>query len=112
MLWQYIIPAICTVIVAIIEALAQKDRRAAARDREIAMEEQQKIEHNAKVRARESRLSMDMMAANSELCDVICIAVAGGKINGNVERAREKAKEAREAYDAFIREVSAGVIVK
>ena len=102
---QYIIPGACAVIVAVIEAFAQRDRKAAQKDRE-------QIERNAKIRARESRLSMDMMAANSELCDVICIAVSGGQTNGNVERARKKAREAREAYDAFLRDTAAEAVVK
>lgn len=106
-MWQYIIPAICTIVVTIIEAMAQKDRKAAAEDRERTQKEQERIEHNAVIRARESRLSMDMMSANSELCDVIAIAVSGGRTNGNVEAARQKAQAARDAYNTFLREISA-----
>lgn len=102
-MWQYLIPATCTLLVAIIEVLAQRERKVAQRDRS-------KIERIAEIRARESRLSMDMMAANSELCDVICVAVSGGHTNGNVEHARQKAKEARDAYDAFLRDIGADVV--
>lgn len=66
----------------------------------------------AACRERESRLSMDMMAASIELADVTAYALAGGRLNGNVERARQKAAQAREAYDAFLRDVSAEEVTK
>lgn len=72
----------------------------------------QKLEHNkneerAKARETESRLSMDLMEATSELSDVIAIAVSGGHVNGNVEQARERAKAARENYRQFVRDQAA-----
>lgn len=93
---QYLIPAIASIVVVIIEAIAAKDRKKAA-DR-------------AEVRKRESRLSMDMMFTTSEMCDVLCNALQGGKTNGNVEEARDKAKEARDAYETFLRDQAASKV--
>lgn len=56
-------------------------------------------------RKRESRLSIEMQAATLQLSIVCANALTGGVNNGNVEHAREKAKEAEEAYLAFEREV-------
>lgn len=90
---QYLIPALATIIVAVIEAIAAHDRKQAA-DR-------------AEIRKQESRLSMEMMFTTSEMCDVLCNALQGGKTNGNVEQARGAAKSARDKYENFIREQAA-----
>lgn len=74
--------------------------------------EHDKNEERAKARETESRLSMDLMEATSELSDVIAIAVSGGHINGNVEEARERAKKAREAYRNFVRDQAAKNVTK
>lgn len=94
----YIISGIFAVIVAIVEVRGARFRK---RD-----------EARAERRARESRLSMDMMFATSEMCDVLCIALQGGKINGNVEEARKKGETAREAYRAFLRDNAANQVTK
>ena len=93
---QYIIPAVAAIIVAVVEAVAAKDRKKAA--------------ERAEIRKQESRLSMDMMFTTSEMCDVLCIALQGGHTNGNVESAREQAKKAREAYTTFLRDQAASKV--
>lgn len=95
---QYIIPAIAAIIVAIIEVRGQRDRKRA--------------DARAERRARESRLSMDMMFSTSEMCDVLCIALQGGTVNGNVEHARAEADRAREAYRQFLRDQAATQVSK
>jgi len=100
---QYLIPALATVIIAIIEALAAHERRENSKERKAT-------EERAEVRKKESRLSMDMMYTTSEMCDVLCIALQGGKTNGNVEEARDKAKKAREAYTDFLRDQTASKV--
>jgi FtsZ-interacting cell division protein ZipA len=95
---QYIIPGIVSIIIVIVEALAAKERRSTKDDREL--------------RRQESRLSMDMMLTTSEMCDVLCNALQGGKTNGNVEQARSEAKRARDAYEAFLREQAARQVSK
>ena len=95
---QYIIPAAAAIVIAVIEAIAAHERKQTKEDRE--------------TRQRESRLSMDMMFTTSEMCDVLCIALQGGKTNGNVEAARDAAKKAREAYTTFLRDQMASTVSK
>lgn len=93
-----LIGAIATVLVAVIEFRSQRDRKRA--------------EARAERREQESRLSMDLMLATSEMTDVLCIALQGGKINGNVDEARKNGKTAREAYRTFLREQAAHQVAK
>lgn len=95
---QYIIPALAAIIVAIIEVRGQRDRR--------------KSEERAKRRETEYRLSMDLILANAELAEVICIAVTGGQLNGNVEAAQRKMTTAKQAYRDFLRDQAAHQVVK
>ena len=93
-----IITGIFGVIVAIIETRNNRERK--------------RTEARAERRAKENRLSMEMMFTNSEMTDVLCLALQGGKINGNVEEARQKAKTAREAYQSFLRDQAANQVTK
>ena len=95
---QYIIPALAAIIVAVVEAIAARERKHTKEDREL--------------RQQESRLSMDMMFTTSEMCDVLCIALQGGHTNGNVESARDAAKKAREAYTTFLRDQAASKVAR
>ena len=95
---QYLIPALAAIIVAIIEVRGARDRK--------------RTEERALRRAKESRLSMDLMFSTSEMCDVLCIALQGGQINGNVEAARHQAETARNAYKAFLRDQAATQVSK
>lgn len=61
-------------------------------------------------RQKESRLSMQMMEASIELADVNAIALQNGKLNGNVEEARKKARSALEEYRQFLADVTSEVI--
>lgn len=88
---EYIIPAAAAVIVAIIEAVAMRERKAA--------------KAHADLRIRESKLAMKMQSANIQLSLVNANAVLGGHNNGNVAKAREAAEKAQEEYEAFLREV-------
>lgn len=100
-----VINAVVLVVVALIGKSQKEEHTAAEAARS-------KAEERAKVRETESRLSMNMMEATSELSDVIAIAVSGGKVNGNVEAAREKAKIAREAYRDFVHQQAAHNVAK
>ena len=95
---QYIIPALAAIIVAVVEAIAARERKHTKDDRE--------------TRQKEFRLSTDMILAISEQCDVLCNALQGGKSNGNVEEARKKAKAAREAYTDFLRDQAASKVAR
>lgn len=93
MIWQYILPAVATVTVAVVEALAARDRRRA------------KLREDR--RAEESRLSMQMMSATLQLATVTANALTGGHNNGNVERAKSAAEKAEKDYQSFLISVAA-----
>ena len=90
---QYIIAGVFAVIVALIEAVAAKDRRRAKADREM--------------RERESRLSMELMSATCELSLVTAIALKEGHTNGTLEPAVNRAKKAESDYQDFLKDVAA-----
>ena len=93
-----LIGAIATVLVAVIEFRSQRDRKRA--------------EARAERREQENRLSMDLMLATSKMTDVLCIALQGGQINGNVEEARREGRIAREAYKKFLKDQAAHQVAK
>lgn len=102
---EYIIPALATIVVAIIEAIAARERkRARKRDEAASLRADQ--------RAEESRLSMAMMSATLQLSVVTANALTGGHNNGNVEAARLAAQDAETRYQAFLQRVAAGEIAR
>ena len=101
---EYIIPAASAIVVAIIEALA-------ARDRSRAKKQAETLKRHEQQRAEETRLAMAMNSATLQLCVVTANALTGGHNNGNVERAREAAQEA-EAYNQFIQRLAANQVAK
>lgn len=102
---QYIIPAIAAVVVAIIEAVAARDRAHNKADRERAAAHE-------KLRAEETLLSMKMMSATLKLSVVTANALTGGHNNGNVEEAKQAAVDAEQEYEAFLQRVSAREVAK
>lgn len=104
-----LVASIATVVVAVIEARANKERK--KHESEIKAAESRSQERQ-KRREKESRLSMEMMSASLELAYVTSIAVTGGHINGNVEAAQRKAKTAQDAYDSFLRDEAAHAVAK
>lgn len=102
---EYIVPALATIVVAIIEAIAARERkRARKRDEAASLRADQ--------RAEESRLSMAMMSATLQLSVVTANALTGGHNNGNVEAARLAAQDAETRYQAFLQRVAAGEIAR
>lgn len=99
------ISAAALVIVAVIEAVALRERRTARADRE-------RTERRAADRARESQLSMKMMAANMELSEALAISVERGQCNGELKAAKKSALEAKEEYTEFLEEIAARQIAK
>ena len=95
---QVAFPVVGTIIVAVIEARAQKDRKTA--------------EESAKRREKINLLSMKMQDANMQLTIVTANAVTGGHNNGNVETAKKAAEEASKDYAAFLREIAAHEVTK
>lgn len=93
-----IIAAAALVIVAVVET-GNKRRR---KSEEIRRERREK----------EMRLSMELMSASVELSYVTSLAVTGGKTNGNVKKAQEKAEKAQEAYEDFLKTEVAHAVAK
>ena len=93
-----VITAVATIIVTVIETGNRRHRKS----------EQIRQER----RERETFLSMELLAATLDLAFVTSLAVTGGKINGNVEAAQQKATEARENYRKFLREETAHAVSK
>ena len=102
---QYVIPGLFTVLVAIIELIAAKDRKQSKKY-------QERLKRHEQQRAKETKLQMEMNSATLQLCVVTSNALTGGHNNGNVERARQAAKEAEEAYNAYIQELAANQVAK
>ena len=102
---EWLIPLICALIAAgsaIVVAKIEADNK----------KERKRTEERAKVREKESRLSMKMMSAAIDLGFVTSLAVTGGHTNGNVEAAQKKAQAAQKEYDDFLQETAAHIIAE
>ena len=104
-MYAEIISAAAVVLVALIEAAAMRERKKAKSERE-------RTERRAAVRERESRLSMQMMAANCALATITAKKLLGQHLNGDVKAAMDLAEEARESYETFLQDVAARQINK
>lgn len=104
-LWQYIIPGVFAVIVAIIELVANRDRK---HTKQLTEE----LEKKSALREEESRCSMQMMYATLQLSIVTANALTGGHNNGNVEQAKLAAQTAEADYQKFLQKVAASAINK
>lgn len=96
---EFISALISTISLVVVAVIDQKGNK-----------RQKKSDRQAELRRQESLLNMRLTAANSELCEVICIAVTGGHTNGNVEAARQKVKAAKEDYQKFLEETSTSAL--
>lgn len=94
-----------SVIVAVIEAVATRDRKQ-------AKEEMERSRARAELRAEESRLAMQMMDATMQLSIANCNALCGGHNNGNVEEAKEAAKQAQANYHNFLAKLATEAVTK
>lgn len=103
--WGAVISAVALVAVAIIEAMALKDRK---KDKE----EKERVERRAALREHESHLSMQMMSAACALALVTAKKVTGMHTNGDVEEAMDKAREAQAHYQTFLEETAARQLAK
>ena len=88
-----VIAAASAIAVAVIEGNAAKERKAT----------EEKVER----RARESRLSMELMYATCGLAMDTALAMRDGHTNGTLEADYESAKTARAAYKAFLMDEAA-----
>lgn len=98
-----IVLAIISAISAILVALIGKHSMTVAKRTE---KRQKQIDEREARREKEMRLSMDMMYATLQLSIVSANALTNGHNNGNVAIAYEAAKNAKDNYDAFLRDVA------
>lgn len=92
------IAAAASIVVAVVERRAARERKS--------------VEKRAERRARESRLSMDLMYASIGLAMDTARALRDGHTNGTLEPDLDKAQAARAAYDAFLRDEAAAAVAK
>lgn len=104
-MWAVIVPALAAIVVAVVESIAARERKA-------NKEEREKQEARAERRAEETQLSMQLLSANLQLSIVTANALTGGHNNGNVERARVAAEQAETAYNAFLQKIAAKEVAK
>ena len=100
-----IITAIATIIVAVIGA---KTSKAQAEQKKY----NERCEARAKLRERESRLSMSMMHSTMQLSIASANALLNKENNGNVEIAYSNAKKAEADYEAFLMDCAAHEVGK
>ena len=102
---EYLIPAAASILIAVIEIIAAKDRKA-------AKENSKKTEARAAVRAEENRLSMQMMNASLGLGFATALALEQHKLNGEMHAAKAAAEKAQKEYQEFLQRVAAKEVAK
>lgn len=100
-----LVSALSAVCVAVLTGLFARDSR-----RRKAVEDNQKA--HEQMRAKESRLSMQLMSASVKLGIATAMAVEQKKFNGEMKDARESAEKAQKAYWEFINNTAADEISK
>jgi hypothetical protein len=95
-----IIGAAGTIIVAFIGA----DNRREYKKRK---EYREKADKRAAIRTEESRLAMNLISANTNLGIVTGIAVKNGEVNGEMDKAVQKAEKAQSEYFKFVNGMAA-----
>lgn len=93
-----IVSGVFTVVICIIEVRASKDRK--------------RSDARATIRAKESRLSMEMHEANTLLGIVTAKAVTHQHTNGDVEEAIEAAEKAQKKYRSFVADIASEQVTR
>lgn len=91
-----IVAAIATIVVAVIETRNRKQFKL--------------TEERAEKRAKESRLSMDLMYATCALSLTTAKKLANMHTNGDVEEAMDAAQAAQDAYQNFIKDETSKMV--
>lgn len=103
--WKEIISAAALIVVAVIEALAARDRKKADKDRQTILEQ-------SEIRAQESRLSMALMRSTCELSLETTKALRDGYTNGTLDGRMHKAEMALADYNDFLEKETARAVSK
>ena len=94
-MWGEFISGCAIIIVAIIEALAHKDRTENKKIRE-------NMKHHENLRRQEALLQLEMESANIKLTKIIAKKVQNQETNGDVEEAYKAVHDAQMKYYQFI----------
>lgn len=94
-MWSELISGGAIIIVAIIEALAHRDRIENKKIRE-------NIKHHENLRRQEALLQLEMESANIKLTKIIAKKVQNQETNGDVEEAYKAVHDAQMKYYQFI----------
>lgn len=100
-----VISALSAICVAILTGLFARDTR-----RKKAIDDSQKA--HEQMRAKESRLAMQLMIASVKLGVATSLAVEQHKFNGEMKEARESAEKTQKDYWEFIKGTAADEISK
>lgn len=106
------IEIICAVIAAVSAVLVALVGAKVKQNNEYLRKSDEKRAKRAEIRERQNLLLLKMVDATLLLSIVSSNALTDGHNNGNVERAREAAEEAKEAYETFKMELTAHQISK
>ncbi len=98
------------ILIAVIEALAAKDRKRSQEDREKTLKEHEAMAERAKLRAEESMIAMQLNNASCKLSLVTAKAVTHQQLNGDVQEAIDAALKAQEKYDTFLHSIAAKAV--
>lgn len=101
--WTVIIPAIATVVVAIISGVVGYKTTKLNQKIEKSNEE---MERKAEQRAKESLLNMKLAHANTQLTIGVAMALKNGHANGEIESGLDEVKKASAEYDSFLRDIA------
>jgi len=108
-----LIQAIAVAVIGVISVRNINQRKKLAdREFEYQKEINERVEKRAKLRAEESRLSMEMMIATLNLSEAIAIAERDNKQNDIITSALNGAVKTRENYTQFVNKVVSDHIAK
>lgn len=106
------IEIICAVIAAVSAVLVAFVGAKVKQNNEFLRKNEEKTNKRVEKREKQNLLLLKMVDATLLLSIVSSNALTDGHNNGNVERAREAAEEAKDAYEAFKMELTAHQISK
>lgn len=111
-----LISAASAIACALIAAWSNRQARADKAQREKAEAEDKaqraRVEARAAQRAKEGRLQLEMLHANSKLTVGVAMALKRGHCNGEVEDGLEAIKNADQAYAAFLEGIAVDHLTK
>ena len=100
------VDVICAIIAAAATILCAWIAKCNADTEKKRKEKEKRTEELNVERAKEARLQMDMIAANSKLTVGVAMALKHGHANGEVEEGLAAVKTANEKYTEFLKDIA------